>query len=119
MKKLFAVVLVFLFSFSLISCGNKTTVSSIEVVVSKDYGKVIEFAKTEFTNIFKEYENVNIEETSTMARTDGEEAVIVQIRYTSPQGDGVYGFEYLLEDYANPELIQHGANVTIDSLLEQ
>ena len=60
MKKLFAVVLVFLFSFSLISCGNKTTVSSIEVVVSKDYGKVIEFAKTEFTNIFKEYENAQL-----------------------------------------------------------
>ena len=53
-----------------------------------------------------------------MARTDGEENVIVQIRYTSPQGDGVYGFEYSLEDYANPELIQHGENVTIDSLLE-
>lgn len=50
MKKLFAIVLVFLFSFCLISCGNKTTVSSIEVVVSKDYGKVIEFAKTEWLN---------------------------------------------------------------------
>ena len=52
-------------------------------------------------------------------RTDGEENVIVQIRYTSPQGDGVYGFEYSLADYENPELIQHGENVTIDSLLEQ
>ena len=119
MRKLFVIVMVFLFSFFLVSCANETTVGSEEAVVSKDYGLVIEFAKTEFTNIFKEYENVHIEETSTMARTDGEEAVIVQIRYTSPQGDGVYGFEYLLEDYANPELIQHGANVTIDSLLEQ
>ena len=119
MKKLIALILVLVFLICLVSCSNETAVSSVEVAVSKDYGKVIEFAKTEFTNIFKEYENVHIEETSTMARTDGEEAVIVQIRYTSPQGDGVYGFEYLLEDYANPELIQHGANVTIDSLLEQ
>ena len=54
-----------------------------------------------------------------MVRTDGEKTVIVQIRYMSPQGDGVYGFEYSLEDYANPELIQHGETVTIDSLLEQ
>ena len=53
-----------------------------------------------------------------MSRTGEEKIVIVQIRYTSSQGDGVYGFEYSLEDYANPELIQHGENVTIDSLLE-
>ena len=118
MKEIFVIVLVFLFSFCLISCGNKTTVSSIEVVVSKDYGKVIECAKTEFTNIFKEYDNVNIEETSTMARTDEENTVVVQIRYTSSQGEGVYGFEYSLEDYDNPELIEHGKNVTIDSFLE-
>lgn len=118
MKKLFAIVMMFLFSFFLVSCDNEITVNSGETAVSKDYGKVIELAKTEFKNIFEEYENVQIEDTSTMARTDGEETVIVQIRYTSLQGDGVYGFEYSLEDYANPELIQHGENVTIDSLLE-
>lgn len=54
-----------------------------------------------------------------MARTDEENTVVVQIRYTSSQGEGVYGFEYSLEDYDNPELIEHGEDVTIDSLLEQ
>lgn len=119
MRKIISFVLILLLCSCLVSCSDKTNVGAIEVVVSKDYGKVIEFAKTEFTNIFKDYENVYIEETSTMSRTDGEENVIVQIRYTSPQGDGVYGFEYSLADYENPELIQHGENVTIDSLLEQ
>ena len=116
--KRIAIILVLLLCSCLISCTNKTTVSSIDVSVSKDYGKVIELAKMEFSNVFNEYENIHIEETSTMARTDEEDTVVVQIRYTSSQGDGVYGFEYSLEDYANPELIQHGENVTIDSLLE-
>ena len=79
MKKLFAIVMMFLFSFFLVSCDNEITVNSGETAVSKDYGKVIELAKTEFKNIFEEYENVQIEDTSTMARTDGEETVIVQI----------------------------------------
>ena len=118
MRKIISFVLIFLFCSCLVSCSDKTKVGAIEVVVSKDYGKVIELAKMEFTNVFNEYENIHIEETSTMARTDEEDTVVVQIRYTSSQGDGVYGFKYSLEDYANPELIQHGENVTIDSFLE-
>lgn len=118
MRKIISFVLILLLGSCLVSCSDKTKVGAVEVVVPKDYGKVIECAKTEFTNIFKEYDNVNIEETSTMARTDEENTVVVQIRYTSSQGEGVYGFEYSLEDYDNPELIEHGKNVTIDSFLE-
>lgn len=87
-------------------------------VVSKDYGKVIELAKSEFNYIFKEFEDIQIEETVTMARTDDENEIVVQIKYSSSNGDGVYGFIYNLEDYANPELIQHGKNVTVDNLLQ-
>ena len=52
MRKIITFVLILLLCSCLVSCSDKTNVGAIEVVVSKDYGKVIEFAKTEFTNIF-------------------------------------------------------------------
>ena len=102
----------------LTGCNNVADDMSETEAVSKDYGKVIELAKTEFNYIFEEFEDVQIEETVTMARTDDENKIIVQIKYSSNKGSGVYGFIYSLEDYANPELIQHGENVTVDNLLQ-
>ena len=99
-------------------CNNAADRMTKNEVVSKDYGKVIELAKSEFNYIFKEFEDIQIEETVTMARTDDENEIVVQIKYSSSNGDGVYGFIYNLEDYANPELIQHGKNVTVDNLLQ-
>lgn len=53
-----------------------------------------------------------------MARTDDVKEIVVQIEYSSSNGSGVYGFLYNLDDYANPELIEHGRDVTIDNILK-
>ena len=86
--------------------------------VSLDYAKVIELAKAEFNEVFKEFENLKIEKTTTMARTDEAKEIVVQIEYSSNNGDGVYGFLYNLDDCSNPELLQQGADITIDNLMK-
>lgn len=119
MKKVIALVFALFCVLGLVGCNNNTDDSTTKIeVVSADYGKVIELAKAEFAEIFKEFENLQIEEIATMARTDDAKEIVVQIKYSSSNGNGVYGFEYNLDDYANPELIQHGEDITIDNLLE-
>jgi len=115
MKKL---IILFGILICLMGCNNAADSMTENEAASKDYGKVIELAKSEFNYIFKEFEDIQIEETTTMARTSDEKEIVVQIKYSSSNGDGVYGFIYSLEDYANPELIQHGENVTVDNLLQ-
>ena len=119
MKRIIVLTLVFICLLSLCGCNNNTADTTAEhEAVSADYGKVIDLAKEEFAEVFKEFENVQIEETTTMARTDDAKEIVVQFKYSSSNGDGVYGFLYSLDDYANPELVQHGEDITIDSLLE-
>ena len=119
MKKIIASALVLVCLLGLCGCNNNTADTTAEhETVSADYGKVIDLAKSEFTEVFKEFENVKIEETSTMTRTDNDKELVVQFKYSSSNGDGVYGFLYNLDDYANPELVQHGENTTIDNLLK-
>lgn len=118
MKKLIRVLCVLFCVIGLVGCNNVADNTAETEVVSKDYGKVIELAKAEFNDIFKEIEDIQIEETTTMARTDDENEIVVQIKYSSKNGSGVYGFVYNLEDAANPELIQHGEHVNIDNLLQ-
>lgn len=100
-------------------CGcrkNDAQQAQIEQV-STDYGRVIEMARAEFEDAFREFENMKIEETSTMARTDDSKEVVVQFKYSSDNGEGVYGFLYDLTDSANPELLQGGEDITIDALV--
>ena len=119
MKKIIALTLILICILSLFGCNNNTADTTAEhEAVSADYGKVIDLAKEEFAEVFKEFEDVQIEETTTMARTDDAKEIVVQFKYSSSNGDGVYGFLYNLDDYANPELVQHGEDITIDSLLE-
>ena len=119
MKKIIALTLILICILSLFGCNNNTADTTAEhEAVSADYGKVIDLAKEEFAEVFKEFEDVQIEETTTMARTDDAKEIVVQFKYSSSNGDGVYGFLYNLDDYANPELVQHGEYITIDSLLE-
>ena len=117
MKKIIALALALVCVLGLCGCNN-TVVSSVEIMVSKDYGKVIELAKEEFAEVFKEFKDVQIEETATRARTDDPKEIVVQFEYSSSNGNGIYGFLYNLDDYDNPELVQHGEDITIDSLLE-
>ena len=119
MKRIIALTLILICILSLFGCNNNTADTTAEhEAVSADYGKVIDLAKEEFAEVFKEFEDVQIEETTTMARTDDAKEIVVQFKYSSSNGDGVYGFLYNLDDYDNPELVQHGEDITIDSLLE-
>ena len=119
MKKIIGVIFILTCIFGLIGCNGNGSDSTAETEkVSTDYGNVIVLAKVEFSEIFKQYENLKIEETSTMARTDDAKEIVVQIRYSSGNGNGIYGFVYNLDEYANPELIQHGEDVTIDNILK-
>ena len=119
MKRLLVFIMVLVSICGLSGCnGNAPEETPGVESVSSDYGKVIELAKEEFNEIFKEFENLKIEETTTMARTDDAKEIVVQIEYSSNNGSGVYGFLYNLDDYANPELIEHGQDVTIDNLLK-
>lgn len=119
MKRLLVFIMVLVSICGLSGCNGSTPEETSGVKsVSSDYGKVIELAKAEFNEVFKEFENFKIEETTTMARTDEAKEIVVQIEYSSNNGDGVYGFLYNLDDYSNPELIEHGQDVTIDKLLK-
>ena len=119
MKKKIALTLALICLLGLCGCNNNNADSPAEhEAVSADYGKVIDLAKEEFAEVFKEFEDVQIEETATMTRTDDAKEIVVQIKYSSSNGDRVYGFLYNLDDYANPELIQHGEDITIDNLLK-
>ena len=119
MKRIIALTLAFVCLLGLCGCNNNNADSPAEhEAVSADYGKVIDLAKEEFAEVFKEFEDVQIEETATMTRTDDAKEIVVQIKYSSSNGDRVYGFLYNLDDYANPELIQHGEDITIDNLLK-
>ena len=118
MKRIIALTLAFVCLLGLCGCNNNADSPAEHEAVSADYGKVIDLAKEEFAEVFKEFEDVQIEETTTMARTDDAKEIVVQFKYSSSNGNGVYGFLYNLDDYANPELIQHGEGITIDNLIK-
>lgn len=115
------IVLTFILVCLMVVCGcDNNTAGNIaqSEVVSADYGKVIEFAKEEFAEVFKEFEDVQIEETLTMTRIDEAKEIVVEFKYLSSSGNGSYGFLYSFDDYANPKLLQQGEDITIDNLLK-
>ncbi len=117
MKKLIALILA-LVCLNLIGCNNADDNTPKTENVSIDYGTVIDLAKAEFSEIFKELDDVQTKGISTMAKTDNANEVIVQIKYSSSNGEGAYGFLYNVDDPANPKLIDHGEDITIDNLLK-
>ena len=119
LKRIIVLTLVFICLLSLCGCNNNTADTTAEhEAVSADYGKVIDLAKEEFAEVFKEFENVQIEETTTMARTDDAKEIVVQFKYSSSNGNGLYGFLYTIDAYGNHELMQHGKDITIDNLIK-
>lgn len=118
MKKTLLLLLTLLSVFVSSACSNSLD-SDFEVSgVSVSYGKPIELAKEEFETIFAEYEGLEITETATLSRTDEATNIVVQITYTSDNGDGVYGFEFAKDRYGNWEILQQGEDVTIDNLVK-
>ena len=118
MKKTLLLLLTLLLAFAASACSNSSEANFEVAGVSVSYGKPIELAKQEFETIFAEYEGLKITETATLDRTDEATNIVVQISYTSDNGDGVYGFEFAKDAYGNWEILQQGEDVTIDNLVK-
>ena len=118
MKKILLLLLTLLLAFAASACSNSSEANFEVAGVSVSYGKPIELAKEEFVTIFAEFEGLEITETATLSRTDKATNIVVQISYTSDNGDGVYGFEFAKDTYGNWEILQHGEDVTIDNLVK-
>ena len=118
MKKTIPLLLALLLAFAVSVCSNSPEANVEVAAVSVSYGKPIELAKEEFETIFAEYEGLKITETATLDRTDEATNIVVQITYTSDNGDGVYGFEFAKDAYGNWEILQQGEDVTIDNLVK-
>ena len=118
MKKTILLLLALLLVFAASACSNSSEANFKVAGVSVSYAKPIELAKEEFETIFADFEGLEITETATLSRTDEATNIVVQITYTSDNGDGVYGFEFAKDTYGNWEILQHGNDVTIDNLVK-
>lgn len=116
MKSIFKFILVFTLCLCLTACqSNANGVNEEKMPV--EYGRLAEEAKNEFLYIFKDFENLSITETVTMGRTDEAETLLIEFKYTSDNGDGVYGFIMDEDEYGNPVIIDKGADITVNTLL--
>ena len=118
MKKILLLLLTLLLAFAASACSNSSEANFEVAGVSVSYGKPIELAKEEFVTIFAEFEGLEIIETATLSRTDKATNIVVQISYTSDNGDGVYGFEFSKDSYGNWEILQQVEDVTIYNLVK-
>ena len=100
------------------ACSNSSEANLEVTGVAVSYVKPIELAKEEFETIFSGLEGLEIAETVTLSRTDEATNIVVQITYTSDNGDGVYGFEFAKDAHGNWEILQKGEHVTINNLLK-
>lgn len=116
MKKGIALVLCLLLVVPLAACGVKPADTRTEEV-PVDYGDAVTVAQDAFQRAFSEYANLKITETSTMARTTSTERLVVQFRYSSDNGDGVYGFEIEKTATGSYDIIRQGEDVTMDDLV--
>ena len=117
MKKVLLLLLTLLSVFASSACSHSPNTNFAVAGVTVFYGTPIDLAKEEFAEIFAEHE-VEITDTATLSRTDDATNIVVQISYTSKQGDGVYGFEFEKDSYGNWEILHQGEDVTIDNLVK-
>ena len=116
MKNIFILFLVFILCFCVTACqGKETDVKEEKKAI--EYGHLVEEAKTEFLYIFKDFENISITETVTMGRTDEAETLLVEFKYSSDNGSGVYGFIMDEDEYGNPVIVDKGADINLNNLL--
>jgi PBP1b-binding outer membrane lipoprotein LpoB len=88
------------------ACSHNAVSDVVTEQVPIDYGKVIELAQKEFNAIFDEFTNLKIQETKTVTRAGNDKHFIIEITYSSDNGNGVYGLEYLKDDYGSYELLK-------------
>ena len=120
MKKLSLVMALFVMLSILVACNAKSTADEARTeILPQDYGNAIIFAQNEFTNTFSAYDEIEINETHTMVRTNDSNRLIVQFSYLSNNGDGIYGYEILRNEHGGYEIVQQGEEVTIDNLVRE
>ena len=100
--------------------NNKDIVVICEIpsVVELNRDQICEMAKEEFEEIFKDYRNIRIDETSIVARTDDMNHIVIIFEYSSDDGSGSYGFEYRDSENGSAKLVTHGRDVNKNSLLD-
>lgn len=119
MKKMIVILFSLTACLLLASCKSETAQNDVETEeVPVDYGNGIIAAREEFDRLFAEFEEIEITQTATMVRTDDSDRLIVQFTYSSCNGDGVYGFEMEKTAADSYDMIRHGENVTIESLVK-
>ena len=91
-KRIISLLMCMLLLVSITGCGTKTDDIKSEEMPA-DYGWAVTVAQNEFNRTFSDFPNLEITETSTMARTTSTESVVIQLRYSSDNGNGIYGFE--------------------------
>ncbi|MFI3326330.1 MAG: hypothetical protein R3Y35_09175 [Clostridia bacterium] len=102
---------------AMVGCSNNNSQTDIahEVI---DNTTAIDLAKNEFHSIFAEFEDLEIDQIATSSRTDDSNQIVVEITYSSSNGDGTYGFEYTKDENANYTLKKHGENISVYNLTE-
>ena len=103
-----------------VNYNNKdiVVICAIPSVIELNRDQIREMAKEEFEEIFKDYRNIRIDETSIMARTDDMNHIVIIFEYSSDDGSGSYGFEYRDGENGSAKLIAHGYDVTKKNLLD-
>jgi len=101
-----------------VNYNNKdiVVICAIPSVVELNRDQIREMAIAEFEELFKDYKNLRIDQTSTMSRTDGMNHIVVLIKYSSDDGSGSYGFEYIDGENGSVKLVAHGKDVTEKNL---
>ena len=103
-----------------VNYNNKdiVVICAIPSVVELNRDQICEMAKEEFEEIFKDYRNIRIDETSIVARTDDMNHIVIVFEYSSDDGSGSYGFEYRDSENGSAKLVTHGRDVNKNSLLD-
>lgn len=120
MKRLLSILTVLVIITSMVACGvsNEENNEAKTEIMPEDYGDAIIVAQNEFNSVFSEFDGLEINETSTMVRTNNNNRLVVQFSYLSDNGSGIYGFEITKDDYGNYEIVRQGKDITIDNLVK-
>ncbi len=117
MKKLLLLAAACALCACLAACASPAEVGVRTEEVPLSYGASIEAAQEEFAAVFAEFTNLEITDSATMARSGSPKHIVIAFHYASDQGEGVYGFEYALDEEGTPTLLNQGEDVTVDALL--
>ena len=82
----------------LAACASPEGADTKTEAVPPSYGAANEAAREEFAAVFAELTNLKITDSATMAWAGDPKHIVIELHYTADQGEGVYGFEYALDE---------------------